>query len=210
MPHLILLGDSVFDNAAYTGGGPAVIDHLRLSLPPDWTCTLLAIDGSTTADIERQIAALPAAATHLVLSVGGNDALLHVDVLDEPVQSSGQAFGRLFDVVEAFRINYERTVAMCLKLRLPLVICTVYNGNFPGPEYQRSVSIAVSAFDDVIITAAVRSALRVIDLRLVCHLPEHFANPLEPSAEGGARIAQAIVRAVTGGPLPGSCAQVVA
>jgi hypothetical protein len=29
MTHIVLLGDSVFDNAAYTGGQPAVRDHLR-------------------------------------------------------------------------------------------------------------------------------------------------------------------------------------
>ena len=138
MPHLILLGDSVFDNAAYTGGGPAVIDHVRKSLPPDWACTLFAIDGSTTANIESQIAALPETATHLVLSVGGNDALLHADILDEPVQFSGQAFGRLYEVVQEFRVNYERTVALCLRFRLPLVICTVYNGNFPSPLNQKN------------------------------------------------------------------------
>lgn len=32
--HLVLLGDSVFDNAPYTDGGPAVIDHLGTLLGP--------------------------------------------------------------------------------------------------------------------------------------------------------------------------------
>ena len=32
MAHLVLLGDSIFDNAAYVEGGPAVIDHVRLAL----------------------------------------------------------------------------------------------------------------------------------------------------------------------------------
>jgi hypothetical protein len=29
MPHLILLGDSILDNAAYTEGGPDVVTQLR-------------------------------------------------------------------------------------------------------------------------------------------------------------------------------------
>jgi len=31
VPHVVLLGDSIFDNAAYAAGGPAVIDHLAPS-----------------------------------------------------------------------------------------------------------------------------------------------------------------------------------
>src|SRR5690349_5483722 len=31
--HVVLLGDSIFDNAAYVGGGPDVITQLRAALP---------------------------------------------------------------------------------------------------------------------------------------------------------------------------------
>jgi hypothetical protein len=33
MKHLVLLGDSIFDNAAYDAGGPAVIDQVQAKLP---------------------------------------------------------------------------------------------------------------------------------------------------------------------------------
>jgi hypothetical protein len=36
MGHLVLLGDSVFDNAAYVGGGPDVVAQLRARLPTGW------------------------------------------------------------------------------------------------------------------------------------------------------------------------------
>ena len=36
MPHLTLLGDSIFDNAAYVAGSPAVIDQVRMNLPAGW------------------------------------------------------------------------------------------------------------------------------------------------------------------------------
>ena len=32
MKHIVLLGDSIFDNAAYVGGGPDVIEQLRSTL----------------------------------------------------------------------------------------------------------------------------------------------------------------------------------
>ena len=79
MPHLILLGDSILDNGAYTNGQPPVIDQLRGHLPAGWKATLAAIDGSTTDDIPTQLAGLPGDATHLVLSIGGNDAMLRAD-----------------------------------------------------------------------------------------------------------------------------------
>jgi hypothetical protein len=33
----------------------------------------------------------------------------------------------------------------------------------------------------------------VIDLRFVCSSPEDYANPIEPSSKGGAKIARCIV-----------------
>src|SRR3954469_3473300 len=46
MKHVALLGDSVFDNAAYVGSGPDVARQLR-SLAQGFEITLLARDGAT-------------------------------------------------------------------------------------------------------------------------------------------------------------------
>src|SRR5918996_5903451 len=77
MPHLVLLGDSVFDNARYVSKGHSVIEQLRNQLPAGWNATLLAVDGHVTSDIARQLERLPKDATHLLVSSGGNDALSH-------------------------------------------------------------------------------------------------------------------------------------
>ena len=197
MPHLILLGDSILDNGAYTAGGPDVLAQARLCLPPDWRCDLLAVDGSTTADIADQLTRPPAQATHLLLSVGGNNALLNVDVLDRPVASSGAGFLLLAEVAAAFETAYRATILACLAHGLPLVVCTIYGGNFADPAYQRTAGLALTVFNDVIIRTAIDHRLRVIDLRLICDTPADYANPIEPSSIGGAKIAQAIARAVT-------------
>jgi hypothetical protein len=73
--HVVLLGDSVFDNAAYVAGGPDVVAQLRQSLPTGWQATLSAVDGAVATDVRGQLAQMPASATHLVISAGGNDAL---------------------------------------------------------------------------------------------------------------------------------------
>jgi hypothetical protein len=59
MPHLVLLGDSIFDNAQHTGGSPDVASQLRKLLPSGWGVSLLAVDGSTTLNIPDQMRRLP-------------------------------------------------------------------------------------------------------------------------------------------------------
>lgn len=198
MPHLILLGDSVFDNAAYTGGGPDVVSQLCKIVPDAWAVTLLAVDGATTADIAEQVAALPADATYLVLCVGGNNALMEISVLDLPASSTAEAVELLADLALKFEGDYRAAVAQCLRFRLPLAVCTIYNGCFPDVDYQRLVSTALMVFNDAILRVAIEHRLPVIDLRAVCSSAEDYANPIEPSAVGGEKIARAIARLVTG------------
>jgi hypothetical protein len=135
MPHLVLLGDSIFDNAQYTSGGPDVISQVRSLLPPGWAASLLAVDGSMIANIPDQVRRLPEDRTHLVLSVGGNNALAEASRLgislfgmtDEP---TSKALDTLADVSTAFETGYRFAVDACLRPKLPLGVCTIYNGCF--------------------------------------------------------------------------------
>ncbi len=198
MPHVVLLGDSIFDNAPYTDGGPDVISQLRALLPAGWGASLLAIDGATTDDVAGQVERLPGDATHLVLSVGGNNALLEAPVLDMPASSMAQAVGLLADVAAAFETRYRAAVAACLRPALPLSVCTIYNGCFPDAAYQRIVSVALMVFNDAILRVAIGHGLPVVDLRLVCTDALDYANPIEPSVAGGGKIARLIAGLMTG------------
>ena len=202
MPHLVLLGDSIFDNAAYTAGGPDVVTQLRGELPDGWTAALAAVDGSQAADVPAQLAGLRADATHLVLSVGGNDALMASGLLDEPVYSSADALRLIAASVREFEASYRAAVAACLARGLPLVVCTIYNGNFPDADYRERVVVALTAFNDAIVRTACSHGLDVIDLRAVCDSPQDYANPIEPSSIGGAKIARVIARLATGAAVP--------
>ena len=196
MPHVCLLGDSIFDNAAYVRGGPDVAKQLREVLPTGWTATLLAVDGAVIDGVSRQLARLPADATHLVVSAGGNDALGHIDLLERPATSSPQVLGWLADAAEAFEARYRRMLEAILSHRLPIILCTIYNGNLGAPT-QRLAATALAVFDDVILRLATELSLAVIELRLVCTAPSDYANPIEPSVQGGAKIARAVARALT-------------
>jgi hypothetical protein len=198
MAHIVLVGDSIFDNSRYTEGGPDVIAQVRQLLPGGRQASLLAVDGSTTENIPAQLERLPSDASHLVLSVGGNDAIMNAQILQMPADSMAQALTALHDVSQRFDRNYRLAVTACRKTGLPLAICTIYNGCFPDPEYQRLISTALMAFNDVIVRVGAESDLAVIDLRLICSSPHDYANPIEPSSIGGAKIARSIVNLVTG------------
>ena len=110
MPHLTLLGDSIIDNAAYTQGQPAVVDQVSQLLPEGWRVTLGAVDGSTTDEVPAQLAALAPGTTHLLLSIGGNNAILRADLLDMPGASTAQALRLLSDMAHDFEAQYRQTI----------------------------------------------------------------------------------------------------
>ncbi len=194
MPHAVLLGDSVFDNAAYVRGGPDVVAQLRGRLPEGWRATLLARDGAVTAHVRTQAANLPADATHLVVSMGGNDALANVDILYRAARSMGESLDHLAAVAGEFAEEYRRTLAAVLREGLPTAVCTIYEGAFPDPDERRRAVTALSVFNDAILRAAFSAGVPVVDLRLVCSEPADYANPIEPSVRGGEKISAAIAR----------------
>ncbi len=188
--HIVLVGDSVFDNGAYTDGGPDVATQLQAL--SGHRVTLLAQDGGITHDVIRQLRRLPSDATHLFLSVGGNDALGHEAVLMAPTSNVGEALMELMDAVEVFEQDYRRALAAVLSPGLPTIACTIYNGAFPEPE-GRIIRGAVRLFNDSIFQAAFDAGVPVIDLRRVCTESGDYWNPIEPNAVGGEKIAHAIL-----------------
>jgi lysophospholipase L1-like esterase len=194
--HIVLLGDSIFDNAPYTAGGPAVIDHLQANLEAGEEATLLALDGDRVQDVTRQLRRVPEAATHYFLSIGGNDALDHVELLNRRVETAGQGLALLGRPVEEFAEGYWSLLDR-LKGDLPwLQVCTVYNGDF-GPEAP-VVTQAIRLFNDAIQRAAIDHGVPVVELRNLLNRPEHYANPIEPSVEGGRVLAAKLLRRARG------------
>ncbi len=196
MPHIVLLGDSIFDNAAYVGENPNVIKQLQMKLPKDWNTSLNAIDGNKVDDVYAQLKKLPEDTTHLVLSVGGNDALSCIGILNEKVASSAEVFIKLANLREDFENQYRKLLRRTLSLGIPTAICTIYNPNYPESTYQRIGVAALAIFNDVIIRQAFQNGIPLIDLRLTCNEATDYANPIEPSSAGGEKIVNAIVNAV--------------
>lgn len=192
MPHVALLGDSIFDNRAYVGGGPDVISQLRARLPASWTATLLARDGARIAGIGSQLARLPTDVTHIVVSVGGNDALASSGVLDRQAPSIAQALIELASISASFEQDYAAMLALVAAAGRRIAVCTIYDPSYPDPMRQRLARTALMVLNDPIVRLAGRRGLPLVDLRLVCDEPADYANPIEPSVQGGEKIASAI------------------
>jgi hypothetical protein len=196
MPHIVLLGDSIFDNAAYVGKNPDAIAQLQMKLPENWNASLNAIDGNKVDDVYAQLEKLPKDVTHLVLSVGGNNALSCIGILNEKVVSSAEVFIKLANLREDFEQKYQKLIQKILSFNIPTTICTIYNPNYPESTYQRIAVAALTIFNDVIIRQAFQNGIPLIDLRLTCNEAIDYANPIEPSSAGGEKIVNAIVNAV--------------
>ncbi len=196
----MLLGDSIFDNAAYVvAGAPDVVRQVRQRLPYGSKATLAAVDGSATRDVRGQLRRLPADATHLIVSVGGNDALNSGDFLTAPAHSTAEALLGLADIGDEFERGYLAMLAEVLAHGLPTAICTVYYPRFPEATLQKMAVAGLTVFNDCIIRAAFAHGLPLLDLRLICTEEGDYANPIEPSAQGGEKIARAIVELVEHG-----------
>ncbi len=193
--HVVLLGDSIFDNARYVPDGPPVVRQVQDRLPPGWKATLLAIDGDVTTGVPRQLTRLPADATHLIVSVGGNDALGESGFVRRPASSVAEVMTEIHALQTTFRGGYLTMLKALLAAGKPATVCTVYD-SIPGLP-QPAVT-ALGAFNEVILREAFRHGLPLIDLRLTCDQPADYSplSPIEPSEAGGAKITRVIAEVV--------------
>ncbi|MEZ6120511.1 MAG: GDSL-type esterase/lipase family protein [Pirellulaceae bacterium] len=197
--HIVLLGDSVFDNAAYVPGEHSVIDHLRAISPREWSVTLLAVDGDVTDDVVQQLELLPADATDLVVSVGGNDALQHAGLLEQ-ANSVEDLAELLAEVLPQFRERYATMLDAVEGTGRAVVVCTVYDQcPFPNSEWRELVPLALAGFNECILEEAEGRAMASIDLCEICTDPEDYSSlsPIEPSSIGGSKIAAVILRTLS-------------
>mmetsp|Transcript_31854 Transcript_31854/g.62233 ORF Transcript_31854/g.62233 Transcript_31854/m.62233 type:complete len:258 (+) Transcript_31854:3-776(+) len=212
--HVALLGDSTLDNRLYTKGGPSVVDHLnqllssgtplesknnggadqRQSLPR--SATLCAIDGTVIKRIPEQLANVPSKATHLLVSVGGNDGLSSLGIFKNRVTDIHEALKKMHTVQEGFEASYNAMLDRVLKKNLPTAVCLLYNPSFDHfAQYkveQTAANAGVSMLNDAILRCASQRGLPVLDLRLVIRDKADYANPIEPSDLGGYKIARGV------------------
>ena len=213
MKHIVLLGDSIFDNSPYVDPGELdVPNQLRTLVKGDCKVTHLAVDGHIISDIRNQLRSLPSDATHLFVSVGGNDGLGHLSIFNEPVDTIGDALQKMFLIGENFKKEYSSMLDNVLTYKLPTTVCNIYYPRFfsnslervvsylpmmvDGEKLQQMAMAAETIFNDIIMFEVFKRNLPLIDLRILCNDDKDFANPIEPSCIGGLKIAKVINKIV--------------
>jgi len=193
MEHIVLLGDSILDNAHYVRDGqPDVAAQLRDAIAragkaATWRVTHLARDGAVMADVtDVQQTLVPPSATVLVLSAGGNDGLgAFARMRAAPVRAAvdflsgfGAAYGAMVDALRAAHPF------------VPLVLCTIYQPQMDALGWLADTvaSVGVRLVNRAIRAAAEARRLPVLDLWDIFSRREDYANAIEPGVPGGHKL----------------------
>ena len=222
---IILLGDSIIDNKSYVLSNELdVTEHLEklFSNDPNVVIENHAVDGDTMHQLERDHldSNLLSDATHIVVSIGGNDLLHNISFLQttselSKIMGKGAMIGKwgakelnpsrnkvfeetYFEIIEPFKKQYETIVANLSNHRANLLLCTVYEGDLVDSDEFSDVSNSsktmVSIFNDIVYRVANKFNADVLELRDIFTSSDDYANPIEPSHIGGEKLAQSIVQ----------------
>ena len=173
-------------------------DYLNDALPDTAHAPLVAVDGARLRDLPYQIDTLPSDTTHIVLSVGGNDAVMEIGILGSPATTMMEALVAVDERVQRFASSYREGLAAVRDTGLPITICTIYNGDFNvATGGQQAIKAALKMWNDAILQAAMDYGCPVIDLRRICIDKEDFTRQIEPSEQGGQKVAHAIAASLT-------------
>ncbi len=176
-----------------------MLDQLKRTLPAGWLASKVAVDGDVTNDVRRQVKNLPADATDLVVSVGGNDALGHSEVLAH-VRTRGDLRSLLQAPLAEFRADYSAMLDLLTPISVHLRVCTIYTEiPFEERQWRAHAPAAIAAFNQVILEEAAARGVSVLRIDRVCIEEDDYSalSPIEPSTKGGQKIVDLIVSSLS-------------
>ena len=219
--HILILGDSVFDNRRYIGEKEKDGEARMLDALPNYHQTFLALDGAITHELPRQTKYINTAIetngpiTDVVLSIGGNNLLGEGVLLNARTQNVLGGLSLFRKIQEQFSKDYSK---MLLSIKPHLGVETrwhvlgIYypcfsalqdfpNRAFPKDmHFQNASRLGVDLFNSVIKQQI--DDKDYIDLNHLFHYggnKRYYANPIEPSSEGSRVIAEVIKPRIEGG-----------
>ncbi|MFT6207061.1 MAG: hypothetical protein ACJA0T_000965 [Colwellia sp.] len=187
----VLAGDSIFDSGPYNKAGASVIELLTAKSRNHYFAQLIAVDGDVTNDVEKQLTKYNGAVDKLFISCGGNDALQNADILNMHCSTVHEAMTLFAKILKGFRSDYKNMLKVAKKRTNNVTVCTIYN-QVPGID--EATKTALALFNEVILEEAFIHDVAVIDLRILCDEHDDYApiSPIEPSGQGGDKIATSI------------------
>ena len=178
---VILMGDSVLNNANYVPAGKSVYDSLKSKLSK---VINLAKDGATISDLYGQLDKIPVdlnnTNTYIFISAGGND------ILNKRTELSSTEIRRLFDSYMEF--------LKALRTKLGSVKINILNLYLPSnPRYQ-TYKTSIEQWNQLIQSSSnkVGEMYNVVDLHALLKIPDDFVYDIEPSESASDKIAYLI------------------
>ena len=196
--YVSLLGDSIIDNKVYVGEGElSVTEHLQYNSSSNFT--MIAVDGDTTEDVlENQLDNLKEPVSHIVLSIGGNDLLQNLHLLQDETSGMKFALEKSSELIGEIQENYSKILEHLSQYDAKVLLCTVYEGDLESDvllaEYDKAGQAMLKMHNDTVYYLASKFDVDVLELRNIFTNKEDYANPIEPSHLGGKKYSQEILR----------------
>jgi len=195
--HIVLMGDSILDNAHYLDEQDSVEEILKDTIP-NAHITLLAVDGALTSDIHRQLESIPEKPTSVFLSCGSGEFCDETNDLNEIDFTSMESVQEFMADKEKFAVQRHKTKIARSKFRASYAslidkIAEKCNniavfGIYKNVAANKDTPIrSFGLVNEVIMEESARRNIPVINLGALLHKPEDFstASPIRPSACGG-------------------------
>ena len=179
--YVILMGDSVLNNANYVPEGKSVVDILKTKLS---NVLNVSKDGATISDLYGQLDKIPTklnkAETYIFISAGGNDILSKGSSLSNA--DIRKLFNSYMDFLKALRIKLGSAKINIMNLYLPV-----------NPRYQ-SYKESIDQWNQLIDenSSKIGEMYNVVDLYSLLTTPEDFIYDIEPSESASEKIANLI------------------
>jgi len=193
------VGDSMLNNARYVGVGESVLDYLQLfGKKNSCNYVMLAKDGARLSDAFQQVDGFeitPSISNGdcIVISIGGNDLLagatniLSENILSENILSEDAEtlFQRFLDLVKSIHVKFDST-----NNKTQLFVLNLY---YPAakPRFHGRIRQWNAWLDE----HASSAGYTVIHTDSVITADSDLCYKIEPSAQGGEKIAGLIVGA---------------
>ena len=179
--YVILMGDSVLNNANYVPEGKSVFDILKTKLSNSLN---VSKDGATINDLYGQLDKIPIKLnneeTYIFISAGGNDILNKGAALTN--SDIRQLFNSYMDFLKALRVKLGNAKINIMNLYLPA-----------NPRYQ-SYKESIDQWNQLINdnSSKIGEMYNVVDLYSLLTTPEDFIYDIEPSESASEKIANLI------------------
>ena len=196
--YVSLLGDSIIDNKVYVGEGElSVTEHLQHNSPSYFT--MIAVDGDTTEEVlDNQLDNLKEPVSHIVLSIGGNDLLQNLHLLQDETSGMKFALEKCSELISQIQENYIKILEHLSQYDAKVLLCTVYEGDLESDlllaKYDKAGQVMLKMHNDTVYYLASKFEVDVLELRNIFTNKEDYANPIEPSHIGGEKLAKAIIQ----------------